>query len=87
MYRSWSKGCEGYLGCTGPGARDVRGTWGVQVLEQGMRGVPGVYMSWSKGCEGYLGCTSHGARDFVRGPRNGERIVEGQGPGPLGPRP
>ena len=63
MYRSRSKGCEGYLGCTGPGARDVRGTWGVQVLEQGMRGVPGVYMSWSKGCEGYLGCTSHGARN------------------------
>ncbi len=29
MYRSWSKGCEGYLGCTGPGARDFRGTWGV----------------------------------------------------------
>ena len=28
--------CKGYLGCTGPGARDVRGTLGVQVLEQGM---------------------------------------------------
>ena len=25
----------------GPGAWDVRGTWGVQVLEQGMRGVEG----------------------------------------------
>ncbi len=55
MYRSWSKGCEGYLGCTGPGKgckgylgctgpgeQDVRGTLGVQVLKQGM------------GCEGYL---------------------------------
>ncbi len=48
MYRSLSKGCEGYmgctgprgcegyLGCTGPGAEDVRGTWDVQVLEQQM---------------------------------------------------
>ena len=67
MYRSWSKGCEGYLGCTGPGARGVRGTWpGVQVLEQGMWEVSGMYRSWSKGCKGYLGCTGPGARD-VRG--------------------
>ncbi len=55
VYMSWSKGCEGYLGCTGPGAR-----------EQGMWGVPGVYRSWSKGSEEYLGCTGPGARD-VRG--------------------
>ncbi len=52
VYMSWSKGCEGYVGCTGPGPRDVRGSWGV--------GVPGVYRSWGKGCEGQLGCTGPG---------------------------
>ena len=45
---SWSKGCERYLGCIGPGARDV--------------GVPVVF--WSKGCEGYMWCTGPGARDL-----------------------
>ena len=52
----------GCLGCTGPGARDVRGAWDVQFLEQGMCGVPGVYRSWRKGYEGCMGCTGPGPR-------------------------
>ena len=63
MYRSWSEGCDGYLRCTGLGARVVGGTWGVQVLEQGMWGAHGVYRSSSKGCEGYMGCTGSATRD------------------------
>ena len=56
LYRSWSKGCEGYLGHADFGSGGVRGTWDVHVLEQGMEGVHGVYRSWSKGCEGYMEC-------------------------------
>ena len=36
VYRSWTKGCEGYIMCTGLGARDLRGIQGVQVLKQGV---------------------------------------------------
>ena len=78
VYRSWSKGCEWYLGCTGPGARDVNGTWGVRVPGggEGQAEVKdrkkcahskvtymSTYGSWSKGCEWYLGCTGPVARD------------------------
>ncbi len=52
MYRSWIKGCEGYLGCTVPGAKDVTG-------------LDGMYRSWSKGCEGYLGCAGPGERGVM----------------------
>ena len=49
------------MGCTCSGARDARGSWGVQVLERGMRGVGG--------------CTGRpGARD-ARG-RWGVQILE-----------
>ena len=55
------------MGCTGSGSRDVRGTWGVQVLEQGLRRLPGVYRSWSKGSEGYMECTGPEQARDVRG--------------------
>ncbi len=58
MHRCWSKGCEGYLGCTVPGARDVRGIGGSdveEVLEQEMGGVPGVNRSCGKGLRAIWG--------------------------------
>ncbi len=71
------------MGCTGPGARGVRDAWGIQVLEQGMCGVPGVHRSWSKGCEGYLGCIGPGAR-VVRGAWDAQGYTSYTGPGPRG---